>query len=250
MKIKTWLVNSYHPSVGFETKILHSEDEARAEYRRRLEHDWEMYKEGPFPSTVEEAKSKLDDLDGVPEHSIDIHELELTPRNCPPLSLELEAALCAWEHILDNAAHEPWVEWLDGIGYAGMRHCSMQAGSIALTVYELMEAKGLEHHDAYDWEFVPEVVIRLDWDKLVNHNQYAGEAYEPDLEAILADIMKQRPDSFHDRWIEDAKAAGRKLWGYEGLTDDHPGLIDRSQTPETWVKELGEELELIPASTW
>lgn len=176
--------------------------------------------------------------------------MKLDIRNTPGLSVLLEAALCAWEHILDNHKTALWKEWLEKIGYSAMRHCSMQAGEIALAVFELMESKGFEHHDAYDWEFVPDVLHLLDWDKLVEHNQYGGPAYEPDLETILATMMANRPDSFVDTWIEEARREAKKQWCYEDLVSDHDDKIDRTETPAEWVKRIGEKYDLTPAGEW
>lgn len=52
-----------------------------------------------------------------------------------------------------------------------------------------MQAKGSEFIGAYDWEFVPEVMVRLDWLKLCDDNQYHREPYYPDIDALLAAIL-------------------------------------------------------------
>lgn len=100
-------------------------------------------------------------------------------------TLQMEAALCAWEWMCENRDHELLKEYFEGLGSAAMRHCAMQAGDIALRVHEHMESQGYEFMNAYDWEFVPEVLRRLDWDKLTDDNQYTGEPYNPDIAAIF-----------------------------------------------------------------
>lgn len=106
---------------------------------------------------------------------------------------QMEAALCAWEWVIDHAgAAEPRFpvvqELLDGIGFSAVRHCSMQAGCIALQVYEHMEARGYEFTGAYDWEFVPAVLAILDWQKLADDNQFHGEPYQPNPQDLFAVI--------------------------------------------------------------
>lgn len=104
-------------------------------------------------------------------------------------SLLLEAALCAWEWMCHNRDGDLLKDYFEGNGSAAMRHCAMQAGEIALQTYSHMEAQGYEFADAYDWEFVPGVLRRLDWGALVDDNQYSGPPYQPDLAAIFTAMV-------------------------------------------------------------
>ena len=108
-------------------------------------------------------------------------------------TLQMEAALCAWEWMLENTNHEVFANdgepLFEEVGYAGMRHCSMQAGLIVLQVFDHMEAQGFGFIGAYDWEFVPAVLPRLDWCKLCSDNQYHREPYFPDVAAIFASMF-------------------------------------------------------------
>lgn len=55
-------------------------------------------------------------------------------------------------------------------------------------------------------------------------------------------------------WIERARAEAARIWCYADLISDHDDAarlaIARGDNPETFAKELGEELDLIPASDW
>lgn len=163
---------------------------------------------------------------------------------------EIEAALCCWEWMNHDDQYKTYQSLWEDYGSGGMRMTAVQAGQIVLTVYDLMEAQGYEFVGAYDFEFVPFVLAELDWPTLVDDNQYKKGGYRPDPAPILAKFMADHARDIHDVWIDKAKKAGTKLWGYTGLTDDHPELIDRTQDPEAWVKEMGEDLELTPAEVW
>lgn len=104
-------------------------------------------------------------------------------------TLQMEAALCAWEWMCENREHELLKPHFEGHGSGAMRHCSMQAGDIALRVHVHMESQGYEFADAYDWEFVPGVLLRLDWQRLVEDNQFSGESYDPDPHPIFLAML-------------------------------------------------------------
>ena len=122
---------------------------------------------------------------------------------------QMEAALCAWEWMLENQSlGESNTELWEGLGASGMRSCSQQAGAIALQVYEHMEQQGYEFIGAYDWEFIPEVLVRLDWRKLSDDNQYARAPYRPDIAALFAAIfaadLASHPPPHRFFWKRDA----------------------------------------------
>lgn len=183
---------------------------------------------------------------------------------------QVEGALCAWEWVLGNAEKEPMKSYFEGVGSAGMRMASIQAGDICDRAYKHMEAHGYEFVGSYDWEFVPAVLTRIDWNTLINDNQWNGPAYEPDIDAIFtaifaADKAQSSPDLRRfakndtllaplDRWLERARIEARKQWAYAELIDDH---IERAQEahkaeqdPAEFVKWLGEKYDLIPVGGW
>ncbi|THK34008.1 hypothetical protein EHS39_33060 [Ensifer sp. MPMI2T] len=104
-------------------------------------------------------------------------------------TIQIEAALCAWEWMCENREHDLLKEFFDRLGSSGMRHCSMQAGDIAARVHDHVTAQGYEFINAYDWEFVPEVLRRLDWRALTEDNQYGGPPYEPGIAAIFVTML-------------------------------------------------------------
>ncbi|WP_378952140.1 hypothetical protein [Mesorhizobium sp. ANAO-SY3R2] len=177
--------------------------------------------------------------------------------------LEMEAALCAWEFLLDheNLPEEKRVPAIAGafgsMGYAAMRHVSMQAGAIALAVHDHMETNDYEHDGgSYDWDFVPSVLVKLDWLHLVQDNQYSGEPYRPDIptlfELVLADLGDQITK--RDRaaeWMAKARRECHKQWGYAELIDDHEErtrvAFEAKQDPAEFVRLLGEKYDLEPA---
>ena len=101
---------------------------------------------------------------------------------------QVEAALCAWEWMLDERQGK-LSDQFEKLGSAAMRHCSQQAGDIALRVHEHMRAQGYEFIGSYDWEFVPAVLERLDWEALCADNQYNSGIYDPDIAEIFVVIL-------------------------------------------------------------
>lgn len=124
--------------------------------------------------------------------------------------LQMEAALCCWEWMLEERSKSPEVdafqrEW-EAVGSAGMRQCAAVAGAIALKVHDAMTSMGYEHIGAYDWEFIPAVMERLDWVRLVGWVQHNRPPYTPDADNLFgviyaADRATRSPGQrlFHQR---------------------------------------------------
>lgn len=102
---------------------------------------------------------------------------------------QVEGALCAWEWMLGNQGHPKLDEWHDRLGSPGMRMLAMQAGDICDRAFKHMESSGYEFVGAYDFEFVPDVCARLDWDALAKDNQYSDGLYEPDIPALVTTMI-------------------------------------------------------------
>jgi len=123
---------------------------------------------------------------------------------------QVEGALCAWEWMIHNADRAPLKGWFETIGSSGMRMVSMQVGDICNRVYKHMEANGYEFEHAYDWMFVPGVIGYVDWDLLIDDNQYNGAPYDPDIHAIFtamvaADKALRAPgDRYFNRVVTEA----------------------------------------------
>lgn len=103
--------------------------------------------------------------------------------------LQMEAALCAWEWMLGKWDDALLKELWEGVGSSAMRFCSIQAGDIAHRTYEHMKAQGYEFIGAYDWEFVPDVLAKLDWSLLVDDNQFARAPYDPDVDVLFTAMV-------------------------------------------------------------
>jgi hypothetical protein len=173
--------------------------------------------------------------------------------------LQMEAALCAWEYMLEQRDSAALAPLFEGHGTAGMRMVAIGAGEAAMAVYDHMEALGLEFTEAYDYTFVPSVLERLNWTKLVNHRLYAGEPYTPELTSILDQIRTENPSAFYsddpkEAWLRRATAEAQRLWAYPGLISENPEMADHAfqqgDNPEAFVKALGTKLDLIPAEQW
>lgn len=182
--------------------------------------------------------------------------------------IQVEAALCAWEWMLDNTKHEIFGNMFEDLGYSAMRMVSVQAGNIAAQVHDHMQAQGYEFTSAYDWEFVPDVLVRLDWNALTEDNQYSGAPYQPDIHAIFVAMVAadkahqtnprlrdfQKLAAKPDEWIATARAEAERQWGFGDLVSDHPervtSAIANGENPAEFVKWLGEKFDLTPRSEW
>lgn len=189
--------------------------------------------------------------------------------------LQMEAALCAWEWMLESRINtnapdfEPdkFHEWrvqlencFEDYGSSAMRMIAIQAGGIALAVHELMESQKIEFHSAYDWEFVPGVLCQLDWRALAEDNQYAKGKYRPNASELLRVMMERQPSDFEtekDRWFTEARHEAVKQWGWADLVSENEGHVPRLKadfeagvSAKEAVKALGEKYDLTPAEAW
>lgn len=181
--------------------------------------------------------------------------------------IQMEAALCAWEWMCENREHDLLKPFFESLGSSAMRMVSVQAGNIAAQVHDHMDEQGYEFADAYDWEFVPGVLLRLDWTELTEDNQYSGKPYQPDLHAIFVAMVaadksgqtnpahrsfQKRDKAPEEDWITRARAEAEKQWGYGDLVSDHPervtSAMEEDEDIPTFIKWLGEKYDLIPRS--
>lgn len=89
--------------------------------------------------------------------------------------LEMEAALCVWEWIIEqgldttgNAFARSVVAWREAVGTVEARHASYEIGRYCLAVYEKgKELAGPEAWGAipYDWEVIPAICQTIDFDE-------------------------------------------------------------------------------------
>lgn len=180
---------------------------------------------------------------------------------------QVEGALCVYEWMMEAREKVPAIDsWFDTLGSPGMRCCAIQAGDICDRAYRHLGALGYEFHSAYDFEFVPDVCAKLDWDALCNDNQYDGPRYNPDINAIVvaliaADMAKhsdplrrdyQRVQLTPSEYIAACRREGERQWGYGDLVSDHPEKVTKAmemdEAPAEFVKWLGEKYDLTPAS--
>ncbi|MBC2806605.1 hypothetical protein C3Y94_025985 [Rhizobium ruizarguesonis] len=264
MKITVWNVISYSEWTSFTTNTFTKKADAEAELRLRIEKDWSIHQdklgELPFPDSVDDAIRTLNDLDGYDgNHRLEDVDLDFTTAKVSRREifspLEMEAALCSWEWMLENVKHPVFKGIWEGLGYAAMRACATQAGTIVLAVYDHMTDLDYEFVTSYDWEFVPAVLELIDWKKLSDDNQYAGPIYQPDVPAMFRDMLTERPDNFGHRdpkttWLNQARHAAKRLWEYPELLTDHPDLFElafeEGLKPNDFVEELGRDLNLTP----
>lgn len=250
MKQTIWIVSYDESRNGVGSSPHGTLEAAEAEFKTMVTAAWEDWADGEvMPENAHAAYQWL--LDNVGSFSdtyeIEQHEIDVP---FPKFDVNIEAALCSWEWLLSKDQDELWASVADGIGSPGMRMVSVHAGQIVLSVYNLMEARGYEFTYAYDFDFVPAVLSQLDWPTLVDNNQYGDGSYRPDPAPMLDRMMKEHPEQFADRWIDDARREAKKQWGYEELVSDHEDSIDRTETPAEWVRRIGTKYDLIPAWSW
>lgn len=173
--------------------------------------------------------------------------------------IEVDAALCAYEYMLDRMNAAPIAPFWEAFGSAGMRACSPQAGRIVDAVYRQMQDEDYEFLECFDYEFVPAVLDRIDWKALTDDNQFTGQPYKPDIEDLFDTLVEAMPHKFHKtdpkaEWMAKAKAECIKQWQYADLVTDHQDRTDAAcqegQDPAEFVRWLGEKYGLTPVSVW
>ncbi|RWP44344.1 MAG: hypothetical protein EOR04_05325 [Mesorhizobium sp.] len=156
--------------------------------------------------------------------------------------LEMEAALCVWEHLCeitvvgDQPASPAWMEYREIIGSVELRHESIEIGKWVLQVYDLLP-EWYRAIGAYDWEIIPAIVSCLT----------PGEPFKD---------PKQTRDELLSS--EDAETEYRRSFGWTlkarfGLDLEGAGLsdeefvtcwYDREVAPEDQVERYAEKYNL------
>lgn len=136
--------------------------------------------------------------------------------------LEIEAALCVWEHInevtLDTHPDTIWKEYREKFGSAQLRYESVAIGQWVLKVYDLMPEWWREM-GSYDWELVPAIVGEYDPNQLfpdpqltatkLMTNEYSKKEYARSAEFALKhhygldfEGAGITTDDFLERWFD------------------------------------------------
>jgi hypothetical protein len=172
--------------------------------------------------------------------------------------LEMEAALCVWEHLIEitlgdhiNGPGQPaWTELREGIGSVEMRHQSMVLGKWCLKIYDLCTAHDQDFFDgiSYDWEVIP---MMLDYAEDQEGRPAIYEQFLPPPEKVALLVMHRH---LRDEYFRSCRQEGQKQWAYGDLVEDNPPDIDRGfesgDEPAAFIKTLGEDLDLINFGPW
>lgn len=164
--------------------------------------------------------------------------MALSPLNRPKppayTDLEVEAALCVWEELLERMGVEdsPFDVMRKNAGTPHMRQQAMRLGQFVLTVHDnVMDAKpSLLEAIAYDFEFVPLV---LDQCPLDMRNSYIGT---PPLGEAVDAVMKRLDADQFEWWIKDVNNLSKAnysiaMTGDAGVDREDLERAYRSGTP-------------------
>lgn len=167
-------------------------------------------------------------------------------------ALEVEAALCVWEEMLDRARQrdgQPWaapmIALWDDVGVYQMRAVARALGRALEPVWHTVPEAERDGY-SYDWGFIPDALATIDW-QAVRKWCFApdSDAFPLDAAAVLAAVRKVR--AFASWWDRASNAAGR-LWGYSELLRDDPDgarrAFDKGDDPAAYIEAIGRELEL------
>ena len=110
---------------------------------------------------------------------------------------DVETALCVYEYIHECYRNEDADELsklirllFEAFGHGGMRSSCVQAARFVEKCYHFAEHNGLGHlTETFDWEFVPMICKRLNWETLCDNNQYGDGEWMPDAPAFMATIV-------------------------------------------------------------
>lgn len=179
---------------------------------------------------------------------------------------QMQAALCAWEWMYQHFQHRLLRDHFKDYGSSTMRTYSILAADIVLSVYDHMTEKGYDYVGAYDWGFVPDVLMRIDWDAFIASTSSSGQPYRPDLDGILLSMLVadktmhalpqhrcfvRREISLEEYFITCRIEADRQ-WGYADLVSDHPDRVRqaaiRKEDPTDFIRWLGKKYNLLPSN--
>lgn len=169
--------------------------------------------------------------------------------------LEMEAALCVWECINDwtvnaDKQDEGWTALRQSVGSVEMRHASIPLGVWCLAVFDLCTKDDRDFFDgiAYDWEVIPMI---LDHCRDAEGAPVIEQAHFPATQIVAPKVMARHRQN---EWMREARGQAEVQWAYADLITDHPeavqAAIEAGEDPAKFVRELGEDLSLIPNSEW
>ncbi|ARQ95421.1 hypothetical protein [Bradyrhizobium phage BDU-MI-1] len=189
-------------------------------------------------------------------------------------ALQVEAALCVWEQLLEwtnksdaeveelrkDPANALIVEWNDmrsDCGSAEMRSQSKVLGLWCLEIYDILTKDDPDFFDwwSYDWEVIPAMLTHAVC-KDGKASMYRGDYIYMGGELIDAHSAAQLvAQEFCWRKFEEAcRSEAKKQWHYEDLVSDHEDSVRNAfevgEEPAAFIKQLGEELELIDFGPW
>lgn len=195
-------------------------------------------------------------------------------------ALQVEAALCVWEQLnewtlgndedkakLAEAAKDnphslaairlEWIEMREGTGSAEMRSQSIVLGQWCLEIYDILTANDRDFFDwySYDWEVIPAMLMHAvckDGSASMYRGDYiytGGCLIDPHSAAQLV-----AQEFCWRKFKDDCESEADKQWKYRDLISDHPDCVRNAfevgEEPAAFVKQLGEELELIDFGPW
>jgi hypothetical protein len=82
--------------------------------------------------------------------------------------LQVEAALCIWEEIIERTAkrrdseHAALIAYRKNCGTGALRHESITLAAYCLAVYDLLPEHARDGYP-YDWEIIPAILDTIDW---------------------------------------------------------------------------------------
>lgn len=161
--VKTWL--DAGGNVDLLAKVRASE--ALADYYKHRMRQWK----GNTGRAIEDGVKLRKELSAAKFQIAEFSD----PKRGNFTFLEMEAALCVWEWIIEqgldttgNAFARSVVAWREAVGIVEARHASYEIGRYCLAVYEKgKELAGPEAWGAipYDWEVIPAICQTIDFDE-------------------------------------------------------------------------------------
>ena len=165
-------------------------------------------------------------------------------------ALEMEAALCAWEFLMDNDVRSGCIgeipdtatpfqkfisECMDGWGYAQMRYAARMLGTYIPRVYDAYEKAYGDYDDAYDWEFVPAVIKALPLEEVFEAGAYKREYAWPRPSDVV-EVMREA-------WAEDKLPTWRI---HLARTETFANVFIKAETPEAAKAILDDRIASEP----
>lgn len=170
----------------------------------------------------------------------------------------VDAALCVWDWLCGIQKRNETISALwESYGTAAMRYSAWTVGKFVENLHQYAIQQGYVLEVAFDFELVPNVCEKLDWDDILRKDQYS-EGWKPrPLFEYFAQYLQDYPGDYvfvdpYQRWLDEARSSAGMIYRCANLVEDDPVAVaafESGEKPLDYVQRLGRKYDLTPVRT-